>query len=228
MVSTMPCRGCPGDPARPRQGAAEHFTPYDGCDNNRSSWHASSCGTGRVRPRSRRWCRRGCACTASCAAGPLGRAHARSRDRVAIAAYLDAGPTSKGHRAFARAYVDPDENDPRRWWRRSAPGGSRPKAASRSARGQRMLMLRRPQSWEASTAKSAAAHAEVHVDRPDVVLDGVHRHGQVEGDLFERRHRGGAARTRGCRGSRHHPRRVTRGSRSPRKILTKAHRSEAR
>ena len=32
----------------------------------------------------------------------------------------------------------------------------------------------------------AAAHAELGVDRPYVALDGVHRHGEIEGDLIER------------------------------------------
>jgi hypothetical protein len=32
----------------------------------------------------------------------------------------------------------------------------------------------------------AAAHPELHVDRPDVALDGVDRHGEVDRDLVER------------------------------------------
>ena len=38
--------------------------------------------------------------------------------------------------------------------------------------------------------ESAAAHAELRVDRSDVALDGVHRHGEVDGDLLERQHGG--------------------------------------
>ena len=50
----------------------------------------------------------------SCVGGPWPRAHARSGDRIAIAAYLGSGPAfDVAIREFADAYADQTERDHR-------------------------------------------------------------------------------------------------------------------
>ena len=54
----------------------------------------------------------------------LARAHARSGDRIAIAAYLGKGTVFDDAMVeFAHAYADQNERDHERWSRRSTPAG---------------------------------------------------------------------------------------------------------
>jgi hypothetical protein len=72
---------------------------------------AGSSRTGKARRRSSRWSRRAWPPTASCAAG-RSRAHTRSGDRIAIAAYL--GNSNSFDRAtleFSKAYAEQNDLD---------------------------------------------------------------------------------------------------------------------
>ena len=72
----------------------------------------ASCATGRARPTSRRWCPRACSIYAQMCGWTLARAHARSGDRVAIAAYLGTSDAfDRAIAAFSVAYADQNERD---------------------------------------------------------------------------------------------------------------------
>jgi sugar/nucleoside kinase (ribokinase family) len=67
---------------------------------------------GKARPRSSRWCRRVWAPTAGICGWTLARAHARSGDRVAIAAYLGHGDSfDRAILQFSQAYTEQNECD---------------------------------------------------------------------------------------------------------------------
>ncbi len=73
---------------------------------------SASCGTGSSPSTSRPWCRAACGCTAELCGWTLARAHARSGDRIAIAAYLGGSDVfDQAITQFAAAYADQNERD---------------------------------------------------------------------------------------------------------------------
>ena len=85
----------------------------------------------------------------------LARAHARSGDRVAIAAYLGRGGAfDRAVAAFAERYADQNERDHAALWRLRAPGGSR---SSRVSVGE--LGAAQPRRWSACCRCSSGCRA---------------------------------------------------------------------
>ena len=83
-----------------------------GLDGARATSTSASCGTGRPRSTSTRSCRAASSCTRRSCGWTLARAHARSGDRIAIAAYLGKSDTfDRAVAEFASAYADQNERD---------------------------------------------------------------------------------------------------------------------
>jgi uncharacterized protein (DUF2252 family) len=134
-----------------------------------------SCGTGRAPQRSRRWCRKGCASMASCAAGPW---PGRTPDLVTAS---PSRPTSAPVRPSSGPSARSHGPTPTRtrattghWWTRSAPAGSPPRPACKPAGGSAHAAAEQAVLVGGEHREPSTAYAELRVDRPHVALHRVH------------------------------------------------------